>query len=470
MNGMRFIRPIAAVMVAAMSAAAFIACDSKDDAKTEQIKLVNHMTQTELERTKETEFQLLNKPWESQDTASEQYSDTKNHIYLCENIGAIVYGNPIFNALPHADYDGGAGEVVFQHVDITTGVMTFATLTYQDYDDLKAQIRAEYDVDVSEYGLQQFLADEDYEDLITLYDAVIGGSAEAISQEYLDGYMDYYYSNAGGSDDSMYWDFDEGEVDSIKDHVKEYHFYDEELDAEYVVHVTTPPSYDSSSAYPALVLTDAVWRFRNVPELYHAMENGTAEPAIMITIGFAYDVDGWDNEVRGHVFCDCKEEYLDFITDNMMPYLNETYLFDFDRSTLFGHSQGGVFSHYAAFNYDRYENKPFKNYLIGSPAFWTPYFVEAGDYDQYQNEYGCFDRVSSYDRNIFITGGDDEDVDYESYYGDNDSTLEGVEHLAGRLESHGVTSYMVKLYDSHHYQYLSDMLLEYCSNGFSLRT
>ena len=34
--------------------------------------------------------------------------------------------------------------------------------------------------------------------------------------------------------------------------------------------------------------------------------------------------------------------FIAFITDNLMPYLGEKYSFDYGRSTLFGHSQGGV--------------------------------------------------------------------------------------------------------------------------------
>ena len=79
-------------------------------------------------------------------------------------------------------------------------------------------------------------------------------------------------------------------------------------------------------------------------------------------------------------------------------------------------------------------------------------------------EYGYFSRNKSYDRNLFITAGDMEDEDYEEYYGDNDSTLEGVEHLKERLTEHGVSTYQVKIYNSHHYQYVPEMLTEYiCS-------
>ena len=95
--------------------------------------------------------------------------------------------------------------------------------------------------------------------------------------------------------------------------------------------------------------------------------------------------------------------------------------------------QGGVFTHYAAFNFDLYENRPFANYIIGSPTFWTPYFTAVPGYEKYSDEYGYFERNKTYDKNLFITAGDKEDEDYSEYYGDNDSTLEGVGHLKERL-------------------------------------
>ena len=59
-----------------------------------------------------------------------------------------------------------------------------------------------------------------------------------------------------------------------------------------------------------------------------------------------------------------------------------------------------------------------------------------------------------------------EDEDYEEYYGDNDSTTEGVEHLESRLKEHGVTTYKVKLYQSHHYQYVPELLMEYLTDTY----
>ena len=451
-------RIISTLILISTAVSTFAGC-----ANTSKTKLANHMTALEKERSVKTEFQLLNKPWEKEKKEEKDYSYLKDKICFCPKIGAIVHGNLVFNALPEEGYDGGAGQVVCQQYDPSTGEFTYIELTYNDFDDLKAQLRTKYD-ELIATGYPGDPANEDYNNLISLYKAVIAGEAEIIDQDFLDEYRKYYYSQGGSSDsDSMYWQMDDEKVAAIKDSISEYHLYDEELELGFIVHVTTPKSYDPSKSYPALVMTDAVWRFNDVTSLYDLMLSGKAGPQILITIGFEYDVDGWDNDVRANVLCDHKKEFLDFITDNMMPYLSDSYNFDYSRSTLFGHSQGGVFTHYAAFNFDRYDNKPFANYIIGSPTFWTPYFTCVSDYEDYKNEYGYFERNKTYDRNLFITAGDQEDEDYKEYYGDNDSTLEGVEHLKKRLTAKGVTSFQVKIYSSHHYQYVPEMLVEYVS-------
>ena len=259
----------------------------------------------------------------------------------------------------------------------------------------------------------------------------------------------------------MYWEFDEEQVRQIEDHIREFHFFDRELQKNYVIHVITPPSYDPDRSYGALVMTDAVWRFNDVYSLYTEMEQGRAEEKILVTIGQDYRIDPWDNEVRANEFCLNMREFLDFITDNMMPYLSEQYNIDTSVSCLFGHSQGGIFTHYAAFNSDLYENQPFSEYIIGSPAFWTPYFTDTEYFDGYKDEYGYFDRNDTFDKFLYLTGGTLEDADYEEYYGDNDSTLQGLSNLAERLDSHEVTSYVMRLYESNHYMYIPQMLIDY---------
>lgn len=61
-----------------------------------------------------------------------------------------------------------------------------------------------------------------------------------------------------------------------------------------------------------------------------------------------------------------------------------------------------AFLHEALFQSDLYENQPFGNYIIGSPAFWNLYHEELGvDPEDYSNDYGYFDRNDTLDKRFF---------------------------------------------------------------------
>ena len=121
------------------------------------------------------------------------------------------------------------------------------------------------------------------------------------------------------------WGFDADEVTKIKDSVKEISVYDEELDTTFIIHVTLPPDFDKLKTYPMFVMTDGVWRFGDHPALRKMMQDGEAEDVILVSIGYDYSIDGTDNGIRSRYFCEGEEYFLDFITDNLMPYLDEEY-------------------------------------------------------------------------------------------------------------------------------------------------
>lgn len=271
--------------------------------------------------------------------------------------------------------------------------------------------------------------------------------------------------------DEKAWDFEKELVSPFRDQIREYHFYDEELDRKFVVHVALPKgSENADKALPALLLTDAVWRFNDIASLLSEMEEGRAQPQILISVGQDYSICNSDNEERSAIFCEGKEKFLDFLTDNLMPYLGEKYKIDYGRSTLFGHSLGGVFAHYALFKSDSYSNQPFGAYIIGSPAFWSPYSRNMGDYTDLLSDYGYFDRNKKIGKKVYITAGNQEDEDYAEYFEDGDSTTESVRHLQERINFHceeGSPMAVIKLYESHHYQYVQQMLIEYVDGNIS---
>ena len=134
-------------------------------------------------------------------------------------------------------------------------------------------------------------------------------------------------------------------------------------------------------------------------------------------------------------------------------------------STLYGHSNGGVFAHYALFNSDKYENQPFGAYIIGSPAFWGSY--DAGiDKQTCDSDYGYWDRNQTLDKDVFLCAGSQEDPDYTDLYNGNPPTLEGLSALKERLDKHSKQC-KYKLYDSHHYQYIPEMLDEWLTEHYA---
>ena len=478
-----------------------IAAESVSEDETKQ-SLVNHMTERERRESRETELRLFDKPWESaaedddelaylrtavameiwdsEDYIADLYKDKEYYteeefsqclayinedpeLYNDKVHGFIVNGEPAYYMVPPAEYDGGAGKIYVNHYNAETGDCYTSELEFDDYAMFKELLRKDLE-EAKEAGMDApYSLDGRFDDAVTLMDAIIDGSVLRLDYGTMDAYREYYYEQkASGDIDGGAWVFDENEVSEFKGDIREFSCYDEELDRIFIIHVITPPGYDPSLSYGALVMTDAVWRFDDVAALRKEMETGESAPRILVTVGQDYALDNSDNDVRSGIFCVHKKEFLDFLCDNLMPYLSEYFDIDFSASCLFGHSQGGVFTHYAAFHSDLYENRPFAEYIIGSPTFWTPYFTDQEDWDEYKNDYGYFDRNDSLDRMLYLTGGASEDADYSEYYGENESTLEGLAHLKERLDRHHHTAYSYKIYPGHHSDYVRESLIQYC--------
>ena len=111
---------------------------------------------------------------------------------------------------------------------------------------------------------------------------------------------------------------------------------------------------------------------------------------------------------------------LDFITNDAMKLISANHKTDSSRSVFFGHSLGGLFSHYALCNSDKYEYQPFASYIIGSPALWSYYYTGSDGYDfsslsdnlAYRNDFGYFDRSEAMDKKVFICAGEREKYEF----------------------------------------------------------
>ena len=379
--------------------------------------------------------------------------------------GVMVDDIFMFHPVPEKSYDGG--ELV-QYEGVSTGEspdeVEYKEVTYRNYEEYLDHIKkyyiemgcsegkAEYIAGLNRIAWEAIKKDE----YVTVPEGTMNIKDASLFDLGEDTFADYRKE----------WEFDRDAVSAIKDSIDEYSIYDEELDREFLVHVTLPADYDKNKTYPVFFLTDGVWRFGNHPELRKAMEDKEADDVILVSLGYNYHMNGADGNTRSTDLVLERKKLLDFITDNLMPYLGENYKIDYADSTLYGHSDGGVFSHYALFNSDKYDNQPFGHYIIGSPAFWGLY--DEGDLldpKGCETDYGYFDRNRTLDKTVFLCGGKDEDPDYQDRYNGHATTLEGLENLKKRLESHGAKC-TCKLYDSHHYQYIPGMLLEYLKETY----
>lgn len=466
----------------------------KTDTK-KQTTLTNHMSEQERSAVTEGPLQLLDEPWKNageeetsqegvsfeiwtrDDILSEMEARPEYYEYLSDSekneyldampsqtlLGYMVdgrtYGTMILPVLEGEGY--GYYSVLENGQLVMKEIQDEAELRRILPDILKEYEKPEY----ASYLFTDTPSDvtTKEQDILRVFEAVKKHDYQRIPAGTTSQKFDKYLAKMNEPD--LAWELDETAIEKIKDQVTEYHFYDEELDRKFVVHVAVPKGYETNQeALPVLVLTDGVWRFNDSAKLLEEMDAGRAEPQLIISIGQDYAICGADNEERAAVFCTGKDQFLDFITDNLMPYLGEKYKIDYENSTIYGHSLGGVFTHYALFNSDRYENQPFGKYIIGSPAFWSPYSREMSDYAKQATDYGYFDRNTTLNKQVLITAGSDEDEDYAEYFEGGDSTTESIQHLAERINAHSNADSpmaQAKLYKSHHYQYIPEMLVEY---------
>lgn len=399
--------------------------------------------------TKEAIIALYQSLLECRSISEEEYQEEISRAEDYSYTEAILNGVNYSNYIPPKGYDGGKLDV---GEDISFN-------NKEDFFDLLEDSLS----DENEYSA--YRADCILKQARDVFNAVINGTYTELpdrNKNYLipfaidDPYTDYRSS----------WEYDSAALEDIKDHIDEYIIYDEQLGLEFLVHVTLPPGYDEAKTYPVFFMTDGVWRLNDHAALYKAMANNEAADVILVSLAYNYNIKGTEDQFRNELFIANREGLLNFLTDDLMPYLGELYNIDYNNSTLFGHSMGGVFSHYALFQSDKYENQPFFRYIIGSPAMFNLYST----YDDYdaeggESEYGYFDRHDSLDKKVFLCGGSLEDPDYSTAYHGHDSLLTGLRKMKGRISSHNA-DITYKLYESHHYQYVPSMLLEFLKEEY----
>jgi len=156
---------------------------------------------------------------------------------------------------------------------------------------------------------------------------------------------------------------------------------------DYELRVWLPHGYDKGeNSFALTVLLDADYQFPlAVSILEHLAGRGQADDSIIVAIGYkdsARNPDGYRrNRTRDYTptavasggygpqyqrFSGGAPAFLNFVTDEMMPFLMANYRISAERRTFVGHSFGGLFGAYVLSE----AADLFSSYILISPSLW----------------------------------------------------------------------------------------------------
>lgn len=156
--------------------------------------------------------------------------------------------------------------------------------------------------------------------------------------------------------------------------------------ADYEVYIKLPESYAKSSdkKFPLVVLTDGYYAFPLISSINWRMSERNQVYEQSIIVGISYSKGDDVNKSRSRDFTptfspnekfntqEAQAEsgqanlYVQFIAQELLPYLMSHYSVDPTKKIYAGHSYGGLLGTYILFT----QPNLFDYYLIGSPSLW----------------------------------------------------------------------------------------------------
>jgi predicted alpha/beta superfamily hydrolase len=159
----------------------------------------------------------------------------------------------------------------------------------------------------------------------------------------------------------------------------DFDFYSTVAERTYRIFVTLPASYSSEAASPGgyrvVYLLDGNWHSVLASEVARlANFGGDLDELIIVAIGYPIDDDmqimaerAWDYLPEPMGGGGGAPDFLAFIEQELVPYIDDNYNTTAKGRTLAGHSYGGFFTYYALFHN---QEDLFDAYMVLSPALW----------------------------------------------------------------------------------------------------
>lgn len=192
-------------------------------------------------------------------------------------------------------------------------------------------------------------------------------------------------------------------------------FHSQIIDDDFYLYISLPDDYDQSDKkYPVLYLLDGDVTFGMATSIARYLQFGNKIPELII-VGIGYGTlkksegnmksrDYTISPKRGRSGTGGAPKFRDFLKEELIPYIEDTYRAIPDERTISGYSLGSLFAIYTLFT----EPDLFNNYIIGSPHLsWDEYRI-------FTVQEEAFEKMDDIDAKIFISVGSEEDE--EKYF------------------------------------------------------
>lgn len=184
----------------------------------------------------------------------------------------------------------------------------------------------------------------------------------------------------------------------------------ENVNDSFYVYTKLPDGYpDSAHNYPVLYLMDGDLLFPAACGIMQYLNGGGYVPQ-MIIVGIGYGTMDWRKgnqrsrdftpiASEGRSFEGGGDKFLKFMTDELIPLIDEKYRTNKSERILMGHSLGGQFVLYSLLN----SPHAFSKYISSSPFIFRLKDFYHKLLEKHAGE------VNKYDNNLFVSYGENED-------------------------------------------------------------
>lgn len=217
------------------------------------------------------------------------------------------------------------------------------------------------------------------------------------------------------------------------------------------IDIALPKDYDrNNGAYPVLYLTDGNIFFGLVTETLRLLQFGKELPD-MIVVGIGYPDDSAHLSLRNRDLTPTPynvsgsagraSDFLDFISNELKPFIEEKYAVDKNNCNYAGDSLGGLFGLYVLFN----RPEEFQRYIIASPSiYWDESVI-------FQQEKAFWESGRTPSAKVFLSAGELEAI-YEPEFA---GMLSNAAKMIERLNSRKYPDFHLKSHIFHNETHLS---------------